>query len=269
MGRFYKLVYDQDTGIRDLVLRSVFPAGGMRISEIFYSIQGEGKLVGVPSVFVRASGCNLRCTWCDTPYSSWTPEGENWEIADIVERAVSFPGRHAVVTGGEPMIMPEIGELCSQLKEAGFHVTIETAATIFSRVRLDLASLSPKLANSTPREREGGRFADAHEAHRMNLGVIQELIDTSPAFQLKFVVAEPADMEEITEVLQRLRGWTASDVLLMPEGTDKAILETRGTGYRKSARRPASGTARGFTWRCMAIEGERDFRELSPQARSR
>ena len=80
----------------------------MKISELFYSIQGEGKLTGVPSVFVRASGCNLRCTWCDTPYASWEPEGENFSVAQIVERVIAFPARHVVLTGGEPMMMPEI-----------------------------------------------------------------------------------------------------------------------------------------------------------------
>src|SRR5687768_15338606 len=117
----------------------------MKISEIFYSLQGEGKLAGVPSVFVRASGCNLRCTWCDTPYASWNPEGEDVPVAQIVERVAAHNTRHVILTGGEPMIMPDVVELCAALKARDFHVTIETAATAYQPVQLDLASLSPKL----------------------------------------------------------------------------------------------------------------------------
>src|SRR5580658_2102151 len=90
------------------------PAPGIRvkIAEIFYSIQGEGKLAGVPSVFVRTSGCNLRCSWCDTPYTSWKPEGEELSIDEIMQRAAEFSAaRHVVLTGGEPMIAPGIVEL--------------------------------------------------------------------------------------------------------------------------------------------------------------
>src|SRR4051812_46511091 len=154
----------------------------MKISELFYSIQGEGKLVGVPSVFVRASGCNLRCSWCDTPYASWNPEGEELSVAEIVRRGGGNGARHVVLTGGEPMIMTEIVELCDRLKERGHHITMETAATVFKEVRIDLASLSPKLANSTPTQREGGRFAEAHERQRMNIGVIQRFIEAAPEF---------------------------------------------------------------------------------------
>src|SRR5689334_24705142 len=103
----------------------------MRIAEVFYSIQGEGRLAGVPSVFVRTSGCNLRCVWCDTPYTSWQPEGEEKSLAEIVGAAKNYPARHAVVTGGEPLLAPEIEELTAGLKTEGFHITIETAATIF------------------------------------------------------------------------------------------------------------------------------------------
>ena len=102
----------------------------MLISEIFYSLQGEGELTGLPSVFVRTSGCNLRCTWCDTPYASWNPEGAQQSIEDIVAEVQRHPTRHVVLTGGEPMIAPQIRELAAELKLLGYHVTIETAATI-------------------------------------------------------------------------------------------------------------------------------------------
>ena len=200
----------------------------MRIAELFHSIQGEGKLAGVPSIFVRASGCNLRCTWCDTPYASWEPEGEDVAIEQIVRQAKQFPSRHVVLTGGEPMIMPDVGLLCEALKSESYHVTIETAATIYQPVQLDLASLSPKLSNSTPTQREGGRFARAHEHHRLNIPVIQQFIDAAPEFQLKFVVCQEKDLKEIDAILCQLQKWRPSDVLLMPEGIDAQTLGEHG-----------------------------------------
>jgi 7-carboxy-7-deazaguanine synthase len=218
---------------------------GVKICEIFHSIQGEGKLVGVPSVFVRASGCNLRCVWCDTPYASWDPEGEEWPVDRIVERVASYGTQHVVLTGGEPMIMPDIEPLAHSLRERGHHITIETAATVWKPVAVDLASLSPKLSNSTPWEREGGRFAGAHERQRINVGVIQKFIDESPDFQLKFVVSAESDLEEIDAIVKQLRGWRPADVQLMPEGVDAQTLASRmgwigevckRTGYRVSPR---------------------------------
>jgi 7-carboxy-7-deazaguanine synthase len=199
----------------------------MKLSELFYSIQGEGKLAGVPSAFVRASGCNLRCVWCDTPYASWDPEGRDVPVEEIVRRVREIGAHHVVVTGGEPMIMPDIVPLCDALKSAGHHITIETAATIFHPLPLDLASLSPKLSNSTPHDRAGGKFVDMHERQRLNFDVIQRFIDASPEYQLKFVVRSETDLAEIDEILARIRNWTPSDVLLMPEGTDAATLDSR------------------------------------------
>jgi len=214
----------------------------MKIAEIFYSVQGEGSLVGVPSVFIRTSGCNLRCVWCDTPYTSWTPEGDNLSLDQILAQLDAWPqARHVVVTGGEPMIMPDIAELCMRLREAGLHITIETAATVFKPIEVDLASLSPKLSNSTPHERDGGRFAVLHEENRLNFPVIQQFIDSAPDFQLKFVVSGDQDLLEIEEILRKLKHWQPSDVLLMPEGTDQDTLNSRAgwiadvckqTGYR-------------------------------------
>ena len=205
----------------------------MKIAEIFYSLQGEGSLLGVPSVFIRTSGCNLRCRWCDTPYTSWKPEGVEMPLDQIVERANSFPGaRHAVVTGGEPMIAPGIVELTRMLKDAGFHVTIETAGTVYADVACDLMSISPKLANSTPE----GLFQQQHERLRSNPGVLARLMQYP--HQLKFVVSTPEDLEEIS-------AFPPEHVMLMPEGTSAAVLRERSLwlaeickqrGYRFSPR---------------------------------
>jgi len=190
-------------------------------------VQGEGKLTGVPSVFVRASGCNLRCVWCDTPYASWTPEGEDVPVRQIVSRVHEFQARHVVLTGGEPMIMPDVRELAEALSAEGKHITVETAGTFFVAMPIDLASISPKLSNSTPTQREQGRFARAHDRLRLNIPVIQSLIDTSRDFQLKFVVSREQDLPEIEQLLSQLRSWTPADVLLMPEGIDRATLASR------------------------------------------
>ena len=97
----------------------------MLISEIFYSVQGEGTLVGTPSVFIRTSGCNLRCRWCDTPYASWKPEGTEMGLSALLEAVQSYPARFVVVTGGEPMIAREMPALLSPLRQAGKHITLE------------------------------------------------------------------------------------------------------------------------------------------------
>src|ERR687893_225499 len=102
----------------------------MRISEIFYSIQGEGLLAGVPSVFIRTSGCNLRCTWCDTPYTSWKPEGFHMMYGPMLTEIRRHWSGYVVLTGGEPMILPDIGDLTDKIKEIDQHITIETAGTV-------------------------------------------------------------------------------------------------------------------------------------------
>jgi 7-carboxy-7-deazaguanine synthase len=190
----------------------------MLIAEIFHSIQGEGELTGVPSVFVRTSGCNLRCTWCDTPYTSWNPEGDDLSLDAIVARTKEFPTRFVVITGGEPMIQPEMPELTRRFRDAGFHITIETAATVFDDVACDLASLSPKLSNSTPTQRDGGRRASAHDKLRLNTTVIQKFLNAFDC-QLKFVVDGPEDVAEIDELLAKLSSVQPEQVLLMPQGT--------------------------------------------------
>lgn len=238
------------------------PTDSLRISETFASIQGEGKLTGVPSFFVRTSGCNLRCTWCDTPYASWDPEGPVRTVDEIVREAVASGVRHAVLTGGEPMLPPAIVPLSHALKAAGFHITIETAGTIVRPIACDLMSLSPKLANSTPTadpRDPTGAWAARHEQRRLEPDALRALWHGSPTLprtwdrQCKFVVTGPEDLSEIGAVLALLDSQLdadapertpPSDVLLMPEGTAEPAPAARDavqaicmqTGYRYCTR---------------------------------
>ena len=199
----------------------------MKISELFYSIQGEGLLTGVPSVFVRTTGCNLRCKWCDSGYTSWQPEGEHLSLDEVLARVAAFPARHVVVTGGEPMIAGQIEDLCAGLRQLGLHIPIETAATVFKPVACDLASLSPKLSNSTPWQREGGRFALRHERLRLQPDVIRAFLERYP-YQLKFVIDRPSDVDEVRSLLGQLPEVERSRVLLMPQGTTSEDARERG-----------------------------------------
>ena len=204
----------------------------MKIAEIFYSLQGEGALIGVPSVFVRTSGCNLRCTWCDTPYTSWAPEGEERSLDSVVEEVNRYGASHVVITGGEPMIAPEIGELTHRLSQ---HVTIETAGTVDTHVRCDLMSISPKLANSTPYQRDGGRWAQQHERLRYQPEILKRLIQLY-SYQLKFVIVEEGDLTQVRAIVDEI-GAAKSRVLLMPEGIDSAVLAERGRWLAEVAKR--------------------------------
>jgi len=195
----------------------------MRVSEIFHSIQGEGRLLGVPSVFVRTSGCNLRCRWCDTPYTSWQPEGKSWSVKKVLAAVAQFPTRHVVITGGEPLLAPDIEGLTLRLRQHGAHITIETAATIFKPVAADLISLSPKLANSTPWRRKKGEFAAMHEKRRLNFPVMQQFIDGYD-YQLKFVVDRKKDLDEVRAVVGQLQHVDAWKVMLMAQGVDQQEL---------------------------------------------
>ncbi len=204
------------------------PEQTLPITETFVSIQGEGKWTGVPSWFVRLAGCNLRCRWCDTPYSSWKPESTPRLMADLISEARQSGVDHAVVTGGEPMIFPQLGALTRSLCDAGMKVTIETAGTVFQNVHADLMSISPKLASSTPSEADAqasGISAEwagidgRHEQRRVNTDALQRLIDAHAHRQLKFVVCGEPDLIEIESLLAKLKNWQPTDILLMPEGT--------------------------------------------------
>lgn len=197
----------------------------VRVAEVFYSLQGEGMLVGTPSVFVRLSGCNLRCKWCDTPYASWAPEGDDWMLGPLLAEIRGRWAHHVVVTGGEPMIAPLISLMTQRLRELGLHITIETAGTVYAPVACDLMSISPKLANSTPREREGGRWADQHDRLRYQPEVLKRLMGEYE-YQLKFVVSAEEDLGEIETIL-RETGADRSRVVLMAEGTSAELIHER------------------------------------------
>ena len=198
-------------------------AATLPIAETFVSIQGEGKLTGVPSWFARVAGCNLRCGWCDTPYASWQPQGEARTIEDLLHEARASGVRHAVLTGGEPMLFEPIADLARGLAGLGLHVTIETAGTIHRPVHCDLLSLSPKLANSTPTgdpRDPTGVWARRHEQRRLDDAALNALLADHRERQVKFVVSQPGDLAEIEAVLARLEGVGPGDVLLMPEGVE-------------------------------------------------
>jgi len=229
-------------------------AEGLPINELFYSIQGEGKLAGVPSVFVRTSGCNLRCWFCDSYHTSWEPTGAHASVEAIVEGVNEFEAaEHVVLTGGEPLLHEGSVALLERLDRAGYHATVETNGTIHRDAPIDLLSLSPKLASSTPtpeRDPKGeGEWEARHEDRRIDVDTLTQLVETYP-FQLKFVVSDPGDIAEIDDLVATLRRAASvpidgSDVLLMPEGTTEAALaETRervaercmATGYRYTPR---------------------------------
>ncbi|MGI9497391.1 MAG: 7-carboxy-7-deazaguanine synthase QueE [Mariniblastus sp.] len=200
----------------------------MLISEIYCSRQGEGILTGTPSVFLRTSGCNLRCGFCDTPFASWNPQGDPMQIEKIVHRIheVADGAKHVVITGGEPMIAKDLTELCQKIRSGGFHITIETAGTVFQEVDCQLMSVSPKFGNSDPSLARAGEWRQRHVATRYQPEVVSRLIREYD-FQLKFVLDVPEDIDEILDYLDVLGQPASNRILLMPEGVEQDALNQR------------------------------------------
>jgi len=235
------------------------------INELFESLQGEGVLAGVPSIFIRTSGCNLRCWFCDSYHTSWEPTHAWMGLDEIVDRVDSFDADHVVLTGGEPLIHDDAISLINRLADRGYHITVETNGTIAPppETAIDLASISPKLASSTPtpeRPPAGGETAtdepaavddwqQRHEANRIDHDALTALVERF-GFQLKFVLTGRDDLPEIEALVDDLRAGTETpiadtDVLLMPEGqTREQLAETRRevaevaieSGYRYTPR---------------------------------
>lgn len=198
-------------------------ARSVRVAEIFHSVQGEGAYAGVASVFVRLTGCNLRCWFCDTPYSSWNPEGEFVTVDDAVERVAKYRCHHVVVTGGEPMLQAEVVPLTQRLADAGYFVTVETAGTVYQPVAAHLMSLSPKRANSTPVD---ATWTDRHESIRDNREVMQRLLGDY-RYQLKFVIDQPADVDDVATYLDGYPQIARDRVFLMPQAVTADELSAR------------------------------------------
>lgn len=234
------------------------------INELFESLQGEGVLAGVPSIFIRTSGCNLRCWFCDSYHTSWEPTHAWMDLDEIVDRVGDFDANHVVLTGGEPLIHEEAVTLIDRLADRGYHITVETNGTIAPppETPIDLASISPKLASSTPtpeRPPAGGEadteqagvddWQQRHEANRIDHEALTALVEGF-GFQLKFVLTGRDDLPEIEDLIAELRAETEteiadSDVLLMPEGqTREQLADTRRevaevaieSGYRYTPR---------------------------------
>ena len=214
----------------------------MKYSEIFYSIQGEGQLIGYPSVFFRTSYCNLRCIWCDTPYTSWEPEDKDISVEDAVDAKLAHNCKQVVITGGEPFMQPkDLTILCHRLRQNGKHITIETNGTLFERVEADLLSISPKLENSNPSE--FNHHFKQHQRNRINQEVLRQFLDYYNC-QLKFVVETERDLFEIHQLETEMQIPT-SIIVLMPQGITNDQIQERQNwvvetckkyGYRYSPR---------------------------------
>lgn len=214
------------------------------INELFYSIQGEGKRAGVPSVFVRTSGCNLRCWFCDSYHTSWEPSGSWLSLDEIVDEVVSYElADDVVLTGGEPLLHEASVDLLDRFDDQGYHTTVETNGTIYRDASIDLASVSPKLASSTPtadRDPTGeGEWSDRHEQRRIDTDALARLVNNYDT-QLKFVVTGAEDMDEIQQLIDRVReaasgSVSADDVLLMPEGMTRDDLDETRTEVARLA----------------------------------
>lgn len=242
----------------------IFDENGKRVKEATElesrfpgTVQGEGMFAGSLSLFLRTSGCNLRCIFkpsdsqavpnkCDTWYSSFEHE-QNWVTQKSAEKIIRNnvkKGQHLVISGGEPFLQAKkLAKLLDSLKDLELIVTVETNGTIYNEElckRISLISLSPKLSNSTPTDEKckaSGIFLEDgllvnHEKYRNNLLPIQKFVNFShensnTGVQLKFVVTCERDIEEIkSKYLKELEDVTPQMIYLMPEGiTQKEMQE--------------------------------------------
>lgn len=200
----------------------------MQIVEQFFSLQGEGKYLGVPSLFVRTNFCNLRCAWrnkdgsitkCDTPYASWyKTKTKNVTSGEIILNAIKHKVNHIVITGGEPLLQEDIVKIVNDLVKKNFIVTIETNGTRFipQLTTNVFLSISPKLKTSYA-QKENTIEWKIHRTNNMYIDNLYKYINRSKKFQVKFVYNNDSDIIEI-EKIRASTGLLAKYVYLMPQG---------------------------------------------------
>ena len=211
------------------------------INEMYTCLQGEGKLLGIPHILIRVSGCRLRCqfadSFCDTPYSSWKPEKGKFTYQDVHEFFEKHSHiHHTMITGGGPTLHGKmLQKLCEIAKKHYQYITIETEGSEFVSTMGDLISLSPKLSNSTPRPGTTMPFTGKivtegdmkkHEKWRTNYEAMKQLIEHHPDYQLKPVISNEEDLQEVKE-LQKILDIPNEKVYLMPEGLEPKQLKER------------------------------------------
>ena len=172
----------------------------LRLTEIFLSVQGEARAVGWPTVFVRLTGCPLRCQYCDTAYAFHG--GEWWDIEAILAEVAKHGARHVCVTGGEPLAQKRCSVLLEKLCEAGYEVSLETSGAI------DIAGLDPRVSRVVDLKTPGSK-----EMHRNRLENIPLLTAHD---QVKFVICDRADYDWARGVVAEHALAARCDVLFSP-----------------------------------------------------
>jgi 7-carboxy-7-deazaguanine synthase len=158
----------------------------LRVNEIFHSLQGEADAVGYPTVFVRLTGCPLRCRYCDTEYAFHA--GEWFDIESIVEKVCTFGAQHVCVTGGEPLAQPNCLKLLARLCDYGFQVSLETSGA------LDIAAVDSRVSRVVDVKTPGSNEAARNRIENFEL--------LTPKDQLKFVICSRQDYDWSKAFLQ-------------------------------------------------------------------
>lgn len=172
----------------------------LRLTEIFYSIQGEAAAMGRPCVFVRLSRCNLRCTWCDTTYSF--KGGEKQKISDILKTVRNFDCNLVEITGGEPLLQPGVHDLMCILCDEGFEVMIETSGS------LDISKIDPRVAIIMDLKAPGS--GEVEKNLYENIPFLKE------NDEVKFVLLHREDFEWAKEISKKYDLFSTKNVIFSP-----------------------------------------------------